>query len=133
MRMKPILVFPVLLLATGVFAQDTFEKPAQDPPAKTATCEVEGTVVAAATGEPLKSVLVVLTNIRAYEPAAQAATDSRGHFAITGLPAGSYHFRVSKHGYVEQAYHPGPAGSAKVLELGPGEKLEKVEFRLRTR
>lgn len=130
MKPKPILIFPLLLLSTGIFAQDASEKPSQDSPAKTATCVVEGTVVAAATGEPLKSALVVLTNIRAYESAAQAVTDSRGHFAITDLPADSYYFRVSKHGYVEQAYHPDPAGPAEVLELEPGEKLDKVEFRL---
>lgn len=60
----------------------------------------------------------------------EALTDSSGHFVLTGIPAGSYHFRASKVGYVEQAYHPDASGQAQLLTLTPGDKVDKVLFRL---
>src|SRR5262245_52610051 len=94
-----------------------------------ATCTVEGQVVSAATGEPLKAAQVVLIESSEGEHP-EGLTDSRVHFFITGVPAGTYHFRASKLGYVEQAYHPDAAGPAALLKLAPGEKRDKVLFRL---
>src|SRR5262249_39664370 len=83
-----------------------------------------------ATGEPLKSARIVLVDPEHNDPA-QGLTDSSGHFVIAGVPAGIYHFRASKVGYVEQSYRPnGGDGSTQLLALEPGEKLDKVLFRL---
>jgi protocatechuate 3,4-dioxygenase beta subunit len=127
--MKLLLVAFALVFTIRISAQDPAEKPAQDLPAKAETCTVEGVVVAAATGEPLKAAKVRLFG--GHYPAPEGTTDALGHFAIAGVPAGDYHFRAGKLGYIEQTYHPDSGrGPGKLLTLAPGQKLDKVQFRL---
>ena len=127
--MKLLLVALALVCTIRSSAQDPAEEPAQDSPAKAETCTVEGVVVAAATGEPIKSAQVRLFG--AQYPHLEGITDALGHFVIAGVPAGDYHFRASKLGYVEQTYHlDSGQGSGKLLTLAPGQKLDKVQFRL---
>jgi hypothetical protein len=128
--MKPLLIACAVILATCSFAQDPAKQPESNSSAQPESCTVQGTVVAAATGEPLKSAVVVLID-RSHVDPPRGVTDANGQFVITGIPAGSYHFRASKVGYVEQAYHPdGSGGPAGMLDLDAGEKLDKVAFRL---
>jgi len=112
---------------------------AQDSSAKPAACTVQGTVMAADTGAPLKSAWVAL---RAVPPEDQSSkqgpedglfkeiTDANGHFVINGVPPGRYQFRAGKTGYVSGDYRLDGGSPKATLVLHPGEKLDKVEFRL---
>lgn len=103
------------------------------------TCAVQGTVLAAATGAPLKSAWVALTAVSADNQSSKEVTedglfkgltDTNGHFVITGLPAGKYQFRAGKTGYVSEDYRLDDGPPKATLRLHPGEKLDEVEFRL---
>jgi protocatechuate 3,4-dioxygenase beta subunit len=102
-------------------------------------CTVQGTVTAVATHAPLKSAWVAL---RAAPPGDQSSkqgpedglfkeiTDANGHFVINGVPPGKYQFRAGKTGYVPGDYCLDGGPPKATLVLHPGEKLDKVEFRL---
>jgi hypothetical protein len=126
--------FTLLNFGIGAPAQQLPEKPdvtaAKEEAAGTAT--VQGTVVAAATGEPLRGAKVVLgrTSIRQAQ-GLSATTDSEGHFLIAEVPAGRYRFQATKNGYVAQVYHPEGGDAETLLELASGQKLESVRFALR--
>jgi len=96
---------------------------------KSALCSVEGTVVSAATGEPLKSATVSLINLHPLR-GLEAVTDEHGHFAFEDVSSGTYLFRARRPGYVEQPYHAGPASPAGNLRLEHGQKIEHIVFRL---
>lgn len=116
-----------LFLAINGFAQDTAEKPAQYPSAKSETCALQGTVYAAASGAPLKSATVTL---KAGDGSSHQLTDSRGHFMFTGVPPGTYEVHASKAGYVREGYRLEGEATKEILELKPGDKLDKIQFRL---
>jgi len=116
-----------LFLAINGFAQDTSKRPAQDPSEKSETCAFEGTVYAAASEAPLKSATVTL---KAGNESSHQLTDSRGHFIFTGVPPGVYEVHASKAGYVREGYRLEGETTKETLELKPGDKLDKVQFRL---
>src|SRR6266853_2955525 len=116
-----------LFLAINGFAQDTAERPAQDPSEKSETCAFEGTVYAAASGAPLKSATVTL---KIWQESFHQITDSRGHFIFSGLLPGAYEVHASKAGYVREGYRLEGGATKETLELKPGDKLDKVQFRL---
>jgi len=67
-----------------------------------------------------------------HAQASFASTDGDGHFVISGVLPGRYNFQASKTGYVPQGYRPdGNEGSQTLLDLVAGQKLEKVQFKLR--
>lgn len=129
--MKPLMIALLFIVSMNSSAQDSSLKPE--------TCTVQGTVVAAATGAPLKSAWVALTALRpevqsfkevTEDGLFKGITDANGHFVITGIPAGKYQFRGGKSGYVpgDSCLDGGPSKATLVLQ--PGEKLDKVEFHL---
>ena len=96
-----------------------------------AKCFIAGTVLKAATGEPLKKARVVLQK---QEPSAQpivAITDATGHFSLKDIEPGRYRFWVERDGFVRTQYgqrssqHPGVP-----LNLAPGQRLRDIVFRM---
>jgi hypothetical protein len=130
MQKIPILCAFTLLLIVNTFSQNPVELQTSNSSHEPESGTVQGQVVSAATGKPLKGARVVLIDRRPYGEFPEGLTDSNGHFFITGVPAGTYHFRASKLGYVEQAYHPDASGRAQLLTLAPGSTVDKVLFRL---
>lgn len=127
--MRPTFLFiaVTLLLATRSFPQDTAKKPLQDSDEKSETCTLQGTVYAAASGAPLKSATVTL---KTGDESFHQLTDSRGHFIFTGLPPAKYEVNAIKAGYVREGYRLEDGATNEKLELKPGDKLDKVQFRL---
>src|SRR5579863_2003906 len=81
----------------------------QTPPATPSAhpnpkCKIEGTVIAADSGRPLrKAVLTLRSDVRSAEPQ-YAITDSSGHFESAGIDPGCYSLTVSHAGYVRMTY-----------------------------
>jgi protocatechuate 3,4-dioxygenase beta subunit len=130
-KLLPFALVLNLSLPAAAVGQNPAEPSSPTTQDQPKTCTVQGTVVSAATGQPLKSARVMLIdrNHRDLTAHPEGFTDAAGQFFITDVPAGTYHFRASKVGYVEQAYRD-VGGSAQLLELAPGDKVDKVLFRL---
>jgi protocatechuate 3,4-dioxygenase beta subunit len=124
--MKRAAFLPLLMtVAALVFSQS---------PSKVAeSCTVSGQVVRADSGEPLKSArLVLIEQAHSEKPHTyKAFSDAEGRFSITGIAPGRYRFAASHNGFVPQQFHPeGASGLGALLELSPGQKLDKTLFRL---
>ncbi len=122
---KLLLLATALALYPAALPQAPTEPDTQKP---IKLCSVEGTVVAAGTGEALKSAQVDLSSYKLTS--FSSSTDEHGHFRITDVRPGSYLFRAAKSGYAEQAYRPEPDGPPAMLELDCSKNLEGVLFRL---
>jgi hypothetical protein len=129
--MKRLLIGLLFIISLNSSAQGSSMKPE--------TCTVQGTVVAIATGAPLKSAWVALTAMPPKDQSSKGVTedglfkevtDANGHFVIAGVPAGKYRFRAGKTGYLPGDYRLDGRAPKATLVLHPGEKLDTVEFRL---
>src|SRR5271165_936110 len=90
--------------------------PSVKPEAK---CSVEGTVVSAITGEPLKKTELSLRPVgqSGGTPPYGTTTNAGGHFEITGIDPGRYNLFASRTGYLGQYYSP--KGDAKQRPTTP--------------
>ncbi|MFQ5926248.1 MAG: carboxypeptidase regulatory-like domain-containing protein [Terriglobia bacterium] len=123
--MKPTLFASVFFLLTPPLAA---QQPVTSTPEK---CRVEGLVVKAGTGEPLKKAQVVLRNAEGREKPYGTITDATGRFLRKDIEPGRYHQSVARNGYVRQQYgqrRPGRPGT--ILALAPGQHLRDIVFRL---
>lgn len=134
-----------------VAAQAKTATPAGSAPAG---AQVQGTVVSAAGGQPLKKARVTLRRVMEGGPGAQggppmgpggeafnrpqvrnvpytAITDASGQFAITDVQPGRYRLTVERQGYVRAEYGQRQAGRAgATLTLDAGQKLRELLFRM---
>ena len=92
--------------------------------------KITGRVLAANDGRPVRRA-------RAYVSAPQlpegrgTLTDDNGVFELTELPAGRYTLTVSKTGFVSLSYgQRRPLQAGTPLQLGDGQQMEGIEFRL---
>jgi hypothetical protein len=94
-------------------------------------CSVEGRVLRAASGEPLRKAQVLLRRLDARDRSYSSATDERGRFLLTDLEPGRYTFSAERNGYVPQDYGQRRANQpGSVLTLQPGQHLGDVVFHL---
>jgi hypothetical protein len=119
-----------LLLALAAMAQSQ-KLPLAMPPTgqdiPTGHGVIEGTVVDAATHEPLKKAKVTIGVPRQTPPT--AFTDASGRFVFRELPAGGYWLSVSRSGY-NQAQDAFGADSNLQISLGADETKKGVEIAL---
>jgi protocatechuate 3,4-dioxygenase beta subunit len=115
--------------------------PGQRPNAapEKALCAVEGRVISAATGAPLKKAAVWL---EAFSPTrgvngpptvsgAAATTDANGRFVLDGVEAGSYFLSAQRTGYLDQGYGArDPQVVGPPLKLNAGDRMTDVTIRL---
>ncbi len=109
-------------------ARDTSAQPKDNVPAPTG--RISGRVTTADTGRPVKRARVFVT--AAELPGGRGVlTDDSGLFDLSELPAGRYTLTVSKSGFVSLAYgQRRPLQAGTPLQLGDGEQMKGVEFRL---
>ncbi len=106
------------------------------PPQKTAakspdTCTVEGTILAADTGQPLRKAWVSLRKAEGRGDTPGAPSDASGHFIIKNVEAGRYTLSASHSGYVNQAYgQRGQRSSGTALTFSPGQQIRDISMRL---
>jgi hypothetical protein len=95
-------------------------------------CQLEGTVVNAVTGEPLKKVHLTLRPLGAPNGVPYGTmTDNAGHFLIDDVDPGRYNFAASRNGFVGQTYSPqGSTSRYAPVALANGQHLKEIVFKL---
>ncbi len=95
-------------------------------------CTIQGLVVDAITGQPLKRVQISLNKVAEENSQPRnASTDAHGHFSVDDLEPGRYSVWVNRNGYVAQAYgQRGPNRPGTLLSLAQGQHLKDLVFRL---
>jgi len=94
---------------------------------------IRGRVVRADTGEPLRRVQVRVDEWSAKDQSGPVSTmtDAEGRYELTQLPAGSYHLKATRGGYVEVAYgQRRPFERGRPVELAAGAVLRNIDFAL---
>lgn len=95
-----------------------------------ATALLRGRVLAADSGEPLRRALVRASAPQLRESRA-TRTDEMGVYEFKDLPAGRYTLTASKGSYITLAHGQfRPFEPGRPIEIGEGQILEKVDFRL---
>jgi protocatechuate 3,4-dioxygenase beta subunit len=95
-------------------------------------CSIQGTVVDAKSGQPLKGAEVSLRAFSAGNrgEANSSASDSEGHFVFDGLAAGRYRLTASRNGYFSRDPRFGGGLRASVVSLSSGQHADGVVLRL---
>jgi hypothetical protein len=90
-------------------------------------CTVEGQVLKAGTGEPLKKARVVLRNVDERDVVYSTSTVESGRFVVTNVRPGRYRLSAERNGYLRVNYgqrRPNQAGT--VLTLEPGRRVRDI-------
>jgi len=128
--------FAISLLLLAQAAAVTPQTPPETPPEKKAT--VEGRVVKAGTGEPLKKARLTLFGAEPSTSSAAgsgygATSDANGRYVIRDVEPGRYRLTAERNGYVRLAYGQrgfGPNRQGATLTLSEGQRMKDVDFRL---
>lgn len=99
-------------------------------PTPAGTGVIRGRVVTADTGRALPGTVVQLRS-DALEAIHATRTDAAGAYAFTDLPPGEYIVVAMREAYVAQRFRQeGGTGAGPPVELGEGQTLDRVDFRL---
>jgi protocatechuate 3,4-dioxygenase beta subunit len=126
--MSTFLLSLFLLLAAPA-QQTTTPNPAD-------SCTIQGVVVKAGTGEPLRKATVDArpagNRTGKDEPqGGSAETDAMGRFEMKGLAPGRYYLSAQHNGFVRQQYgQRAPEGEGAMLTLSPGQKVPDITFQM---
>jgi Carboxypeptidase regulatory-like domain len=101
------------------------------------TSALEGTVVNAQTGEPVRKAEITAiwsggrnTDNGGHDPQT-GYSDGNGHFSINGLPAGKYRLRVEANRFAAQSYGESRfGGRGKDVEVAAGQRVSDLHIRL---
>ncbi len=130
-----------LLGAFPVCAQDSADKPDVQAVADASsdqanqTASIAGTVLAAATGQPLNDARIMLVPLdpgRALPTRRpDAISDEAGHFAIANITPGRYMVHIERDGYIPRHYgSENPRLVPAVLILSAGQSLTDLIFKM---
>jgi 5-hydroxyisourate hydrolase-like protein (transthyretin family) len=124
-----MIVLGLFAAATMVDAQST----SRDQPhtSRAGTGAIHGRVVRADTGEPLRRVQVHIDEWSAKNQSGPASTmtDAQGRYELTQLPAGTYHLKATRGGYVEVGFgQRRPFERGRPVEVAEGAVLENIDF-----
>ena len=126
-----MLVLGLLAPATTANTQSTPRDQPRMPRAGTGT--IRGRVIRADTGEPLRRVQVHIDEWSAKDQSGPTSTmtDAQGRYELTQLPAGTYHLKATRGGFVEVGYgQRRPFERGRPVEVADGAVLEHIDFAL---
>jgi protocatechuate 3,4-dioxygenase beta subunit len=128
--MKCALILVSAALLAGAF-QDKPEDQTK-PAVEEKKASMEGTVVDAASGKPLKDVSLMLMSATAAGSPNAATSDEAGHFLIKNLEAGSYMLFATHPRYARQMYgsRGGLMSGGTRLTVAAGQALKEIIFKL---
>lgn len=104
---------------------------AQEPVQATEKCAIEGLVVKATTGQPLKRCVVTVSSLEGRGQPRNTVTDAQGRFALSDVEPGRYQLWCHHDGYLAQGYggrRPNDLG--RPITLDPGQHLRDIVVRL---
>lgn len=90
---------------------------------------IAGTVVNAASGEPIRHAAVAALSEEDSHTVAAVESDGDGHFLLERLPAAKYQLTASKRGFRTAFYDEHDEYNSAIV-TGPGQDTEHVSFRL---
>ncbi len=138
----PVLVAaqqPGLVSSPSNQPQPVNSQPAGTQPTKPEDrCSIEGQVINAVTGEPVKKAHISVSGIGGSNnmgglnnSSYGAVTDAGGRFAIQDLEAGVYHMAAERNGFTGAQYGTrGPERPGTPLTLSPGQHTRDIVLRL---
>lgn len=128
-RTKGVAMFTTLLSWLFLFAAPAQQTTTPNP-ADLGT--IQGVVVKAGTGEPLRKAIVdVWSATNRVAQSTATMTDAFGRFELKGLAPGQYRLSAQHNGFLRQAYgQRGPEGLGTTLTLSSGQKVSGVTFQL---
>src|SRR5258708_32208083 len=83
----------------SVFAVLTLGQPPPKPPDQ---ASIEGTVLSAKSGEPVRRAQILLTALEGPEESFDTVSDDNGRFKLIQIDPGRYRLSVSKSGFLRQ-------------------------------
>ena len=105
------------------------DKRTQAPPTPKGT--IEGVVLKAGTGEPLKKAWVTLRRTQGQGGSESAMSEATGRFSIKGIEPGQYTLWIERNGFVSQSYgQRAPESPGTILTIGPGQMIKDIEIRM---
>ncbi|MGH9722228.1 MAG: carboxypeptidase regulatory-like domain-containing protein [Bryobacteraceae bacterium] len=132
-RLAVSFLIPALFApALSAQAPPVKKRPASPPSKPEELCSLEGQVLHAATGEPIRKAIVMLQKQEGGQQPAAVTTADGGAFAIRDVPPGRYRLSAERNGFVRQDYSRSSAARSRpsVLELSPGQRLTGLAIRL---
>ena len=131
--MRSRLAICVLLFALTGARAEQIAPPRSDT--GSASCAIEGAVVNAQTGEPVRKAQVTAIREGGENASNQGppstVSDASGHFSISGLEPGRYRIDAEADRFAGQAYGARrPGGPGKPVEIRAGGTLRDVSIRL---
>src|SRR5215467_9540359 len=94
-------------------------------------CSIEGVVLRAATGDPLRKAVLTLRKAEGRDQGKSAMTDVSGRFRFKDVEPGRYYLDANRNGYAQQEYGQHAShGPGTVLTLKPGSEPRDITFRL---
>jgi len=120
-----------LLMAslTPALAQSAPKTPPRTSPSSAALYRIAGTIVNAASGEPIRRATVAVLSEEDSHTVAAVESDSQGHFALARLPAAKYQLTASKRGFHTAFYDEHDDYNSAVV-TGPDQDTGNLTFRL---
>ena len=130
MKLTFLMAIPIVLCVGFASLAD-----AQEAVLPQEKCSIEGTVVDAVSGQPLRGAEVRLRGFTpgATAPVAQSAsagTDANGRFVFEGLTAGRFRLMASHDGYLDDNRGTPGLLRGKMLTVAPGQHANDIVIRL---
>ncbi|MGA2049401.1 MAG: carboxypeptidase-like regulatory domain-containing protein [Terracidiphilus sp.] len=129
LRRLPILAPMLAFAALPTLAQTPANAPTHSAPSATGLYSIAGTVVNAASGDPLRHATIAALSEEDSHTVAAVESDSEGHFSVERLPAAKYQLTASKRGY-RTAFFDEHDDFNSAIVTGPGLETGNLTFRL---
>ncbi|MEN6601533.1 MAG: carboxypeptidase-like regulatory domain-containing protein [Bryobacteraceae bacterium] len=127
--MKWLMILISAALLAGAFQEKQQEQ--AKPAVEEKKASIEGTIVDAASGSPLKNVSVASLLTTSGGSRTGATTDEAGHYVLKDLDAGKYMVFARHPRYVPQMYGSRDRPMAGTpLSLAAGQTLKGIDFKL---